>query len=270
MSRLTALDTQRVQETLATLRLRIEDRFPRSGLAELVGQIHVLSKEVEEQVASIVRPHLGIRLAATVVSLLIVAVLAVVVSQVHAGGASTWVELAQGLEASTSELVYLGAGFILLVTWETRIKRRRVIKAVSRLRELAHVVDMLQLTKDPDGVAGVSHKAAPHSPRRELDAWELGRYLDYCSETLSLIAKLGFFYVARFDDPEATNAVNQLEDLTNGLSRKIWQKIMILRSTNPAAAAGSSTRAIPRDAKPSLGTATAAATVAAPPTTEPA
>jgi hypothetical protein len=34
--------------------------------------------------------------------------------------------------------------------------------------------------------------------------------------------------VQRFDDPVTLSAVNDVENLTAGLSRKIWQKIMIL------------------------------------------
>lgn len=56
------------------------------------------------------------------------------------------------------------------------------------------------------------------------------RYLDYCSEMLSLIGKLAAFYVQKFDDPVALAAVNEVEELTSGLSRKIWQKIMIVNS----------------------------------------
>ena len=45
---------------------------------------------------------------------------------------------------------------------------------------------------------------------------------------LSLIGKLAALYVQKFDDPVALGAVNEVEELTTGLSRKIWQKIMIL------------------------------------------
>jgi hypothetical protein len=45
-----------------------------------------------------------------------------------------------------------------------------------------------------------------------------------------LISKIGFLYIADFDDPDANQSVNELEGLTTGLSRKIWQKIAILNS----------------------------------------
>ncbi len=48
---------------------------------------------------------------------------------------------------------------------------------------------------------------------------------------LSLVGKLGFLYVAGVGDPEVAREANDLESLCTGLSRKIWQKIMILRET---------------------------------------
>ena len=51
---------------------------------------------------------------------------------------------------------------------------------------------------------------------------------------LSLVGKVGFLYVQKFDDPVAVKSVNDLETLTTALSRKVWQKIMILRSQDSA------------------------------------
>jgi hypothetical protein len=61
-----------------------------------------------------------------------------------------------------------------------------------------------------------------------MTAFELSRYLDYSSEMLSLTGKIAALYAQNFDDAHVVAAVNDIEDLTSGLSRKIWQKIMIL------------------------------------------
>ena len=66
-----------------------------------------------------------------------------------------------------------------------------------------------------------------------MSRFELSRYLDYCSEMLSLTGKVAALYIQDFDDEVALAAVNEVEDLTTGLSRKIWQKLMILL-TQPA------------------------------------
>ena len=61
-----------------------------------------------------------------------------------------------------------------------------------------------------------------------MSPFELGRYLDYCSELLSMISKTAAIYVQEFPDSVALDAVNEITSLTNGLSRSIWQKIMLL------------------------------------------
>lgn len=57
---------------------------------------------------------------------------------------------------------------------------------------------------------------------------ELGRYLDYCSELLSVTSKVAALLVQYFDDAVVLASVNEIEELTTGLSSKIWQKITIL------------------------------------------
>ena len=65
-----------------------------------------------------------------------------------------------------------------------------------------------------------------------MTAFQLRRYLDYCAELLSLTGKVASLYLRRFEDSTAIAAVNEIEDLTTGLSRKIWQKIMILQNAD--------------------------------------
>lgn len=89
------------------------------------------------------------------------------------------------------------------------------------------------ISKDPGRTPSTSAAdsavgATPSSPTRTLTPGQLARYLDYCSEMLSLLSKLAALCAQRFNDPVTLAAVNELEALTNGLSRKVWQKIMIL------------------------------------------
>jgi hypothetical protein len=81
-----------------------------------------------------------------------------------------------------------------------------------------------------------------HSPSEAMTPLQLSRYLDYCTEMLSLIGKIAALYVQRFDDSSAVAAVSEVEQLTTGLSRKIWQKIMLL---NQIADAGEGSRVRP-------------------------
>ena len=134
------------------------------------------------------------------------------------------------LESGLNDLVMLSVGIFFLVTLETRIKRKRALEAIHELRSIAHVIDMHQLTKDPDRVLRSSDENTEHSPKSDLDAFTLRRYLDYCAEMLSLTGKIASLYLRNFQDTAAIAAVNEIEELTTGLSRKIWQKIMILQS----------------------------------------
>ncbi len=167
------LDPLRLRQTLAELRLRIEERFPGSGLAGVASQLHEVATESDRTLAWIERPSYGLRSAVGFVIALLLALLA--------------------------------AGIAALE------------------------VDAHQLTKDP-GTLGRERESTAHSPKRTLSAYQLSRYLDYCSELLALTGKVGFLYVQSFDDPEANAAAGDLEQLTTGLARKVWQKVMLLHS----------------------------------------
>jgi hypothetical protein len=128
-------------------------------------------------------------------------------------------------------VVFLGAAIAFLVTLENRVKRGRALSAINELRALAHIIDMHQLTKDPEWVLGRGEPTGVLPPR-QMSRFELSRYLDYCSEMLSLTSKVAALYIQDFDDEVALAAVNEVEDLTTGLSQKIWQKLMILLRDN--------------------------------------
>lgn len=66
------------------------------------------------------------------------------------------------------------------------------------------------------------------SPERVMTPAQLGRYLDYCSELLSVTSKLAALLVQYFNDEVVLGAVDEIEGLTTGLQSKIWQKIRLL------------------------------------------
>jgi hypothetical protein len=224
------LNAGEIQATIDRLCHRIQDRFPDAGLADVCRRLHDISLEEEQIVRWIARPNYWLRAGIVGLLLLVTGLLAASLFQIKLETEGIALpDFVQMTEAAVSEVVLIGAGVITLITFENRRKRQRVIEAVNRLRSVAHVVDAHQLTKDPDRLQRI-HQLTPHSPHEGLDAYGLGRYLDYCTEMLALISKLGFLFVQDFHDPVATTSVNDLESLTTGLSRKIWQKIIILRS----------------------------------------
>jgi hypothetical protein len=149
-------------------------------------------------------------------------------------GIDSFADLVAMIDSVVNLLVLLAIAFVFLWSLELRVKRNRVVRSLNKLRDVAHIIDMHQLTKDPDGLAVVS-VPTKHSPVRTMTAYELSRYLDYCSEMLAIIGKLGYLYVTELDDPICAAGANDIESLTTGLCRKIWQKIMILKGMSPAA-----------------------------------
>jgi hypothetical protein len=85
------------------------------------------------------------------------------------------------------------------------------------------------LSKDPDRILSNRADTASSPSARPWTEFTLRRYLDYCSELLSLTGKIAALHLKDFDDPTIVAAVNEIEDLTTGLSQKIWQKITGLR-----------------------------------------
>jgi hypothetical protein len=124
--------------------------------------------------------------------------------------------------------VFIGIAIYFLLSVEARIKRHRALKQLRVLRSFAHIVDLHQLTKDPERLPTYGGGNTASSPKRDMTPFMLARYLDYSSEMLALVSKIAAIYVQRFDDVQTMNAASDIENLTVGLSHKIWQKISIL------------------------------------------
>jgi hypothetical protein len=221
------LQSDKVHQTIERLLLRIHERFPDSSLYNVCNQLLTISKDTQKTIKQISKPHYILRAFAILFSLFLLAILATLFFSVKISTDITAFDLIQTMEAGTNELIFLSIAIYFFWSLELRSKRRRVIQAMNKLRNLAHIIDMHQLTKDPDSTKRI-YQPTKNSPKHTLSSYELSRYLDYCSEMLSLLSKLGYLYISQFDDPEATKAAYNLENLSSGLSRKIWQKIMIL------------------------------------------
>lgn len=221
------LRADRILATLEKLQARISARFPEAGLARVCTDVLAMARFSARDAADLARPHVLWRIAA--LALLVFGIAAQVAAfrflNIRAE-TLTAPELVQGLEAAVNLLILFGGALWFLLTLEERGKRDRALDALHRLRQLAHVIDMHQLTKDPTIVLD-QHKTAA-SPERTMTQFELTRYLDYCAEMLALIGKLAALYADRVRDSVVIASVNDIEDLTAGLGRKIWQKITII------------------------------------------
>jgi len=221
------LDPDRVIATLERLKLRIERRFPDSGLSRVCGELTATARHSAQRAAEISAHNWPLRIGVSIVIATGVLALIGVVKLLHLEDIETNVGLLQTLEAAVNLLILFGGATWFLVGLDDRLKRQRALDQLHTLRSVAHVVDMHQLTKDPYALTqeeGATTAAA------------LARYLDYCAEMLALIAKLAALYAERMRDPVVIDAVTEIENLTTGLSRKIWQKISLIGAIDGSAA----------------------------------
>lgn len=220
------LDIERTVDTIRKLQARIEDRFPESGLSAVCAELHTAAVESSANIARIVRPNFWLRAIVGTIIAVMVLVLVYSLSMTNFSmNKTTLADLVTLAEATINDLVLIGAAIFFLVSIEARLDRRQALRDLRELRAIAHVIDMHQLTKDPNRR---SEMDTEHSPRQTLTPYELTRYLDYCSEMLALTGKVAALYAQSSDDAVVVATINEVEALTTGLSRKVWQKIMIL------------------------------------------
>jgi len=228
IARYRQLDQSQIGQTLRRLRDRIAERFPGSGLSNVAGELVSLSDEAFDCVAYLQKPNWPIRAAVGIVIATMVVVVGLGALSIRLSSRVNSVsELVQTLDASINDIVFLGIAIFFLVTVEARLKRRKALGSLQQLRSVVHIVDMHQLTKDPERLMSPQPDTSS-SPARPMTPPELGRYLDYCSELLSLTSKIAASFVQSFNDPVVLSTVNEIETLVTGLSGKIWQKITLL------------------------------------------
>ena len=231
--RYSKLSEGEIVQTLARLRARVAERFPDSGLSHVTDELLLFTADASETAAYLQRPNWPVRSGVAIAIVVMGAILIAAASAIRVshkiGGIA---ELAQGLEAAVNDIIFLGVAIWFLLTIEGRMKRRRALGALHQLRSVVHIVDMHQLTKDPERLMSAQPDTAS-SPERRMTAPELGRYLDYCSELVSIASKIAALLVQRFNDPVVLSAVNEIETLATGLSGKVWQKITLLERVLP-------------------------------------
>jgi hypothetical protein len=222
------LHHEKIVETIDRLHHRIEERFPASSLGKVSLELKNIAGESAVRSQWIERPNWWLRLGVSMVVLLgLIGIGAGFLYMEVPLSSITVIDLIQVVEAGLNDLILIGAAIFFLVTTETRVKRARALSALHELRSIAHVIDMHQLTKDPARLSP-NVLLTTSSPRKQLSSFELMRYLDYCSELLSLTGKVAAIYSQHFRETIVLATVNDLETLTTGLSQKIWQKIIIL------------------------------------------
>ncbi|MFD2565407.1 hypothetical protein [Aquimarina rubra] len=233
MSEIARLDPEKIIHTIALLEKRIDDRFPDSGLKKVCHDFVQTARASKQNIDWISKPNLSLRIFAYLVILIGLGGLIYSITYVDLQIKNTTLaNIVSISEAIFNDIILIGAAIFFLVSLETRLKTKRALKALNELRVIAHVIDMHQLTKDPN-LTDLPESATENSPKRTFTRFELQRYLDYCSEATALVSKVAALYSQSLPDESVVRAVNDIEALTTGLSRKIWQKLIILNDSSP-------------------------------------
>ena len=225
------LDPAHIVASLSQLEARIRDRFPKAGLAKVCDELLTITRENSSRAAAIGQRDWWLWVGISLMMVIAAAGLALLLRLVDftKTSADNVFTVVQGIDAVIHILFVMGGAIFFLITMEDRLKRRRALKALNELHSIIHVIDMHQLTKEPASILA-GGTPTEHSPKRTLTPFELGRYLDYCSEMLSLVAKVAVLYAQNQPDPVIVDAVSDIERLTTNLSQKIWQKIILVHS----------------------------------------
>lgn len=227
------LNSAEIEKTAQKLLNRIRERFPTAGLTKVCEELCQVIQASKQRCEEIRKPNIPLRVStfSIIIVILLTLIYSITTLDNTTANKFTFHEFIQSVEAGIQSLVYIGALILFLITVEIRIKRNRTLKILNYLRSMAHVIDMHQLSKDPDRIIKRG-SATASSPKHNhiADSFSLTRYLDYCSEMLAIVGKVAALYAQNFNDSVILGAVNEIEDLSTGLARKIWQKIMIIHS----------------------------------------
>ncbi len=232
------LEADPVLATLAQLRARIGARFPERGLYSVSGELVELAERVaQSSVQNRNRLHvvrIVSRVVIVVVAALTLVALGFAVRSAAMEGPEHDVEWLSLVESGVNDLVFAAVAIWFLYTVPERLRRSETLALLHELRSLAHIIDMHQLTKDPERLRS-SFTPTAVSPAMDLTYEELEHYLDYCSELLSLVGKTAALCAEESRDAVVLDTVSTIETLTIGMSRKVWQKIAVLNEVRRSA-----------------------------------
>ena len=225
------LDAPTVIATIDQLGGRIRARFADRGLPKAAAELRSAATEVTELGAHL-RGRLRVlrwtaRTASVLVALGMALVLVVAARDADLSGSVRSVDWVALVESTIQTLVFGGLTLLFLNALPDRLERRHLLRRLHRLRSLAHVIDMHQLTKDPERLRS-DFEPTDATVAVDLTRAEMQHYLGYCSELLALVGKVAALCAEDSQDGLILETVSDSENLTNGMSRKIWQKISLL------------------------------------------
>ena len=237
------LESPQVRDTVERLEERITARFPERNLVRVVAELGELVEEIAGTGPRLRRRLTLARLASRILmaALIVVAIglfCWALVASLDDGSVDRPDTLLPLLDSAISDIVFAGLAVFFLYSLPDRLVRTETLRLLHRLRSMAHIIDMHELSKDPERLRPEYQPTSASLPPLGMGPEELIHYLDYCAELLSMVGKAAALCAEESRDGVVLDTVSTIEDLTVNLSRKIWQKITIVN-----ALAGSTGRA---------------------------
>lgn len=143
------LREDKLLETVSKIQKQIAARFPASGLAVVAADVVQVTQEAMARARAIRSPNRWMQACLVLLGLIAVGGVVAYV-QSRTDETTLWQRTWHFLDEAKGSAAILTAATIFVVTSETRMKRKRALKAVHELRAIAHIIDMHQLVKDPD------------------------------------------------------------------------------------------------------------------------
>ncbi|MEO6997521.1 MAG: hypothetical protein ABI112_05510 [Terracoccus sp.] len=231
------LNGANVKKTISSLSGRVQKFLPVSkGLPAVAAELHRFVTELEERSektsARRRRIALACRLLVVLVAgLVILATWSALRDALSAEARLKGFEWLAVFESGINDLVFAGIAIWFLTSFAARLERAELLKRLHRLRSLAHIIDMHQMSKNVSDLLPDREPTVPSQPG--LTPRDYALYLDYCSELLSLTAKGAAMCAEESTDALVLDTVSEIESMTTGMSRKIWQKISLLHDKAP-------------------------------------
>lgn len=219
---------EKIVASLAQLAQRIEERFPNSGLLQLTQEIQSEVKGIPDSFVVISQSPRAFGFFKFLVIALVIGAIAGMVSQIEMTQ-DFWTAgvFSQVLASLVQLAVYVGILILFVFTFEKKVKTKKALACMNAYREFAHLIDLHQLAKDPTTFLK-NYQPSSASRKNDLGKFLMSRYLAYCNELLSFLGKATALYVHQFPFEPLMSAADQIEDLTTGLSIRIWQKNSVL------------------------------------------
>ncbi|MCE9619065.1 MAG: hypothetical protein K8R92_04055 [Planctomycetes bacterium] len=228
------LDLSGLADAIEQLLTRIVERFPESGLRKNATLLLEYARELERDRETLVKVPGWIRLISwlggfAVVGFIFLSGVYVVKTE---SGIETLPNFLQALSAVITVFAGATAGFFTMRSIEQSQVRRLALSKLQFLREMAHVIDMLQLSKSPVAIMFPPNPLDPADATRShkpiLTPKEMFQYLSYCGELSALIGKLAVIFIGWVHDPTLLATIDDVEDLCSDLERKMLSKLLLI------------------------------------------